>query len=242
MPPTSISRPLLRPLISPKSTSFLPCKYQCPAPLLANPQSHTQVRHESSRRRLIKRLRLPPAPSFAQSSSQRAQIIFNPPSSAPNVYHTPLKFLPKSDPRRRLYSLASTSPDAAQSSHHNPSGTSPIARPSGRSVTSYPPAADGETKLPPPLKAPTAKRYHLTQADVDEMRRLRAEDPKTWTRAKLVEKFDCSSFFVAITCKNVEAGQEAADRLEEIKRKWGPRKRRAREDRVKRKEMWGRDQ
>lgn len=76
---------------------------------------------------------------------------------------------------------------------------------------------------------------------MDEMRQLRAKDPKTWTRQKLAEKFGCSDFFVGITCKNVKAGKAAERKLEEAKKKWGPRKTKAREDRVKRREAWGRD-
>ena len=74
------------------------------------------------------------------------------------------------------------------------------------------------------------------------MRRLRSEDPYKWTRAKLAEKFECSQFFVGMVA---EASSEKKDaeqrRLEEIKEKWGRRRRYAREDRAKRRELWGKD-
>lgn len=234
MPPPGLSRPLLQPLpifqVSPASG----CKRLLPTQRHSHPQLQQQVRHESSRRRLIKKLRLPPSPSFASpSSTSQDHIIFNPPSSAPNVYHTPLTFLPANDPRRKLYTQL----------RQKPSNTE---RPSGSSVSSKPPSSSEENvevapSLPPALKQPQAKKYHLTAADVAEMQRLRAQDPYKWTRAALAKKFECSEFFVGVACKNPEAGEAKAKELEEIKRKWGPRKRRAREDRVKRREMWGRD-
>jgi hypothetical protein len=54
----------------------------------------TQCRHESTTRRHKKLLALPEAPSYTSNRSEPT-LIFNPPSSAPSVYHTPLKFLPK---------------------------------------------------------------------------------------------------------------------------------------------------
>lgn len=199
---------------------------------------------------MAKSLRLPPAASFARASSKHDHIIFNPPSSAPNVYHTPPKFLPASDPRRKLYSKA-----AAASA--NPPGTSPVARPSGRSVTSHPspdPSAeaddaqtsgqaieDGKLRLPPSLKPVQQKKYHLSAADVAEMQRLRQQDPRLWTRAKLADKFACSDFFVGIVAKNAQAGQARHKELERIKSRWGPRKVKARMDRVRRRESWGRE-
>ena len=74
------------------------------------------------------------------------------------------------------------------------------------------------------------------------MRKLRSEDPFTWTRAKLAEKFACSQFFVGMV---VEASKERKDwarqLLDNVKAKWGKRRRYAREDRAKRRELWARD-
>ncbi|KAI9849885.1 MAG: hypothetical protein M1837_000099 [Sclerophora amabilis] len=63
-------------------------------------------RHESSFRRTTKRLRVKPESSFLPSkpSPQQDHIVFNPPSSAPSVYHTPFTFLPKEDRRREFFS------------------------------------------------------------------------------------------------------------------------------------------
>lgn len=85
------------------------------------------------------------------------------------------------------------------------------------------------------------KKYHLTQEQIDEIRRLRAEDPRMWTRVRLAEKFECSQFFVSLCCVAPEIKAEREKELEQIKKKWGRRKREAREDRQTRKAGWGKD-
>lgn len=64
-------------------------------------------RNQSSYRRTKQRLRVKPDTSFGSSNQGHDHIIHNPPSSAPNVYHTPSKFLPADDVRRSS-SLSST--------------------------------------------------------------------------------------------------------------------------------------
>ena len=74
------------------------------------------------------------------------------------------------------------------------------------------------------------------------MRRLRKEDSAKWTRQKLADKFECSNFFVAtVVHANDEWRAKEKKRIKEIKRFWGPKKRKAREDRRRRKDLWGRD-
>ena len=90
----SASKSVLRTCLSTRQPSLLP---------------RVQCRHESTARRHKKLLALPEAPSYTPSRSEPS-LIFNPPSSAPSVYHTPLKFLPKDDKRRQLYSAALSSP------------------------------------------------------------------------------------------------------------------------------------
>ncbi|KAI9831700.1 MAG: hypothetical protein M1819_004766 [Sarea resinae] len=173
-------------------------------------------RHESSFRRTKLRLRVKPDPSFASSSlsPQQDHIVFNPPSSAPSVYHTPAKFLPQGDPRRKLFAAVSN----GSSSSTN-------------------------TILPPPVRQPYEKKYHLTEADMEEIRRLRTEDPSVWTREALSKKFNCSNLFVGIVCQATKEhkGQQK-EILEAVKAKWGRRRREAREDRVRRREAWQRDE
>ena len=183
-------------------------------------------RHKSTFRRTRKALRVKPDPSFAPSKTEtQDHIIFNPPSSAPNVYHTPQKFLPKSDPRRKLHTLAPTSTST-------PASTPP---------TSSPSAARSPIQKLKPVRPPYEKKYHLGQAEIEEIRRLRAEDPKKWTRVALAEKFECSNFFVSLCCSSPIMAKENEEKLAETKRKWGRRKTEAREDRQTRKGLWGRD-
>ena len=180
-------------------------------------------RHESSSRRTRKALKVKPDASFAPSKMEtQDHIIFNPPSSAPNVYHTPLKFLPKTDPRRRLHSSASK-PTSSTSTNSPPNTPSP------------------SVKRLPPVRPPYEKKYHLTPEQVGEIRRLRAEDPRTWTRVRLAEKFECSQFFVSLCCCAPEIKAEQDRELSEIKKRWGRRKTEAREDRQTRKALWGKD-
>ena len=89
---------------------------------------------------------------------------------------------------------------------------------------------------------PYEKKYHLGENEFDEIRRLRAEDPAKWTRSKLAEKFNCSQFFVGMVSPNDERARLDKVALEQIKERWGRKRRYAREDRQKRREMWGRDE
>ncbi|KAL6721343.1 hypothetical protein ACLMJK_000446 [Lecanora helva] len=178
-------------------------------------------RHESSARRTTKRLRNKPDSSFSSSISRlqaNDHIVFNPPSSAPSPYHTPPVFLPPNDPRRELL---------AQSHVH----ANPYSQPHQR--------------LPPMIKshAPYEKKYHLREKDFEEIRKLRTADPTKWTRSKLAEKFGCSQFFVGLVCQaSKEKLAKDREELEQTKEKWGRRKRFAREDRAKRRELWARDE
>ncbi|SLM37083.1 Ribosomal protein L20, mitochondrial [Lasallia pustulata] len=177
-------------------------------------------RHESTARRTTKRLRVKPDPTFTSFSPSSVpnqdHIVFNPPSSTPSVYHTPAKFLPASDPRRQLL---------AQSLRHAN------------------PYKEQNKPLPPPVRKPYEKSYHLNEAQIEEIRKLRGKDPFTWTRATLAEKFNCSPLFVALVCQASEKRKEEQRQvLEDTKAGWGRRRTYAREDRTKRRELWGRDE
>ncbi|RAL06311.1 mitochondrial 54S ribosomal protein mL58 [Aspergillus ibericus CBS 121593] len=112
---------------------LLPSPYECVALGLR--------RNQSSYRRTKQRLRVKPDASFGSSSShpQEDHIIYNPPSSAPSVYHTPTKFLPSDDIRRNLRTTsvnginAESLPPAVRAStekkyHLNPSDIREIRR------------------------------------------------------------------------------------------------------------------
>ncbi|WPH01835.1 Hypothetical protein R9X50_00468900 [Acrodontium crateriforme] len=188
------------------------------SPFICNACSN--ARYQSTYRRTRKALRVKPHASFlpANSTEPADHIIFNPPSSAPSVYHTPAKFLPASDPRRQI-PRAST--PASLSTSQTDSASAVVL---------------------PAVRAPYQKKYHLTAAEVEEMRSLRASDPTVWTRVRLAEKFECSPFFVSLCCSAPkEVHEQQAKDLAEVKKRWGRRKVEAREARVERKKGWGMD-
>ena len=222
-------------------------------------------RGEATYRRHVKKLSIPPAPSFGPQKPTRrrlddstpatSHIIFNPPPTAPNVYHTPLKFMPKSDRRRQLYTDSATPSLYNLPSTKNNSNatskeqTSPIAKPGtalheiarAQLPSSLLPRVPASDPMPPALKPITEKLYHVTPEQVAEMQSLRAADPKQWTIDRLAAKYGCSTLFVRICAKNYEAGKAHAERLEEVKRRWGRKRTLARQDRTRRKALWGRD-
>jgi hypothetical protein len=169
-------------------------------------------RHESSYRRSKQRLNVKPDPSFLQSrdSPKQDHIIFNPPSSAPSVLHTPLKFLPKEDKRRQL--LAATADKLSSS----------------------------QIRLPPPIRAnPKVPHHHLTDKEIAEIIRLKQQDPDAWDNTKLARKFNCSSVFISICLSQCgvddsKRKKEMQEKLEAIKARWGPRRRKAKEEQERR--------
>ncbi len=202
----------------------------------------TSYRHASSRRRLKKALNIPPHPSFLDTfskggSASSETIVINPPSSAPSVYHTPFKFLPKEDPRRRanLASLFSSARSASTTIAYNDPNLHGLAAAAG--------TTPGDTPLPPRFMTkndaellPT--RHHLTEEDVAEMRRLRAEDPETHSVVALSRRFKCSKLFVLMCC---QASRDHQQRRKEEKlgiiNRWGPRKQAAVNERRRRLDM-----
>lgn len=250
MPPTLIRRSLL---------GF----HHLSRPSRTSTKSHNVEfrRGEATYRRHIKKLSIPPAPSFGpQKPTKRvvdippsSHIIFNPPPSAPNVYHTPLKFLPKSDRRRQLYtnSAAPSLYNVAANSKtvHTPS---PVAKPGtalheiARTMPStLLPRVPESDPMPPPLKRVDddggEKKYHVTPEQVAEMQGLRREDHAKWTIDRLAERYGCSTLFVRICAKNWDAGRAHAERVEAVEARWGRKKMLARQDRRRRKDLWGRD-
>jgi hypothetical protein len=177
-------------------------------------------------------LRVKQDPSFAPSTEPTERIIFNPPPSAPNVYHTPLKFLPPSDPRRKLHQEVA---EAAASAIPKES-TSVLATIAAQRAASQLKAEDLQ-----PIRPIYEKKYHLKQDDIDEIRRLRKEDPRYWSRLRLAEKFACSQFFVSLCVTAPEVAQEKEAEAEAARAKWGRRKMEAKTARVERKKLWGQD-
>lgn len=77
---------------------------------------------------------------------------------------------------------------------------------------------------------------------MEDIRKLRLENPAKWTRKSLSEKFGCSQFFVGMIAEaSAEKKEKEKEKLEEVKDRWGKRRRSAREDRQRRKDLWERD-
>lgn len=157
--------------------------------------------------------------SASASASATDSIIYNPPSSEASPEHTPFIFLPRKDPRRQaILRLRS-------------SGSDPTAYNSS-SVT-----AEGD--LPPEMRYKRRQpKYNLTKEHIEEMRRLRAEDPLTWGVQKLARKFECSTVFVQMAAPAPpEHLQWLQAKMERKMERWGPKRTQAREDRKRRAEM-----
>lgn len=178
----------------------------------------TTKRHSSSYRRHRIKNNIKPDPAFLPTKTEpHDHIIHNPPPSMPNIYHTPTIFLPKDDPRRAL----------------------------AESLNPPQPRKKGNYSLPPAVRKPYEKKYHLTETDLQEMRKLRAQDPWAWSEKKLSEKFDCSRLFVSMATEGIsERAKKAAVQSAVtgvVKSNWGKKRREAREDRELRREKWYKD-
>jgi hypothetical protein len=212
------------------------------SPILARPVSLpiASRRSKATSARARRALRLPPHPSFlspvssntvtltgATTSNGEAvttssdTLIFNPPASAPSVFNTPYKFLPRTDPRRRA-----NLPDLFRNS-------ATIQYKSGRTATNT-------GRLPPPVspRELREKQHHLTLQDVEEIRRLRAEDPIKYSVGALADKYKCTKLFIMMCVQaSKEHQQRHKEAVEHIKSRWGPIRAAARAARQKRWEM-----
>ncbi|KAK3351804.1 mitochondrial ribosomal protein subunit L20-domain-containing protein [Neurospora tetraspora] len=179
------------------------------------------VRYQSTANRTKRMLNIPPHESFLNVPVEGDRIIFNPPSSEASVYHTPFKFLPRSDPRRRanIYKL------------FKPQAPTPV-----EEATDANAAEHGE-QLPPVLYNPT-KSYNVTAEQVEEIRQLRAKDPKKYSVTYLSNKYNCTKVFIMMCTQAPREHQEqhklARARIAES---WGPRRAAAKLDARRRKEM-----
>lgn len=85
---------------------------------------------------------------------------------------------------------------------------------------------------------PAPQQYHLTEADVAEIRRLRAVDPIEWSVHRLAHQFQCSPIFVMMVVRSsAEHRQAKQQQVAAVRERWGPIRIKARAERVKRREM-----
>ncbi|RDW87201.1 mitochondrial 54S ribosomal protein mL58 [Aspergillus mulundensis] len=177
------------------------------------PVSLESRRNQSSYRRTKQRLRIKPDASFGLSSDK----------SHSHIVYNP--------------------PSSSPSVYHTPTKFLP-ANDARRSLRADNYAnAPAVEELPSVFKSEAEKKYHLTPSDVTEIRKLRLNDPMTWSRGKLAKRFDCSPLFIAQVCQTSPQKKEIQKQvLEAVQSRWGAKRRMAREDRKLRKESWGRDE
>lgn len=182
-------------------------------PSLSEPVASGSRRNQSSYRRTKQRLRVKPDASFGVSSDQLRE----------HIIHNP--------------------PSSAPSVYQTPTKFLPAddIRRTLRTDTS--PNRHNTEELPPVFKSTPEKKYHLKQSDIEEIRKLRQNDPMTWSRHKLAKRFDCSPMFIAMVCEASPQKKEIQRQvLEAVQSRWGTKRQMAREDRQLRKESWGRDE
>ncbi|EJS42845.1 mrpl20p [Saccharomyces arboricola H-6] len=84
-----------------------------------------------------------------------------------------------------------------------------------------------------------AKTYHLGPQEIEEIERLRHENPQKYTRKFLAAKFGVSPLFVSLVSKPSDKQVQVMEgRLQEIQSRWKDKRRVAREDRKRRKLLW----
>lgn len=170
-------------------------------------------RNQSSYRRTKQRLRVKPDASFGISSDQsQEQIIFNPPSSAPSVYHTPTKFLPADDIRRTLRTDASTN-------SHNAEDLPPVFK-----------------------STPEKKYHlnQSDIEEIRRLRLSDPMTWSRWKLAKRFDC--SPMFIAMVCEASPQKKEIQRQVLEAVQSRWGTKRRMAREDRQLRKESWGRDE
>ncbi|CAI4034838.1 hypothetical protein SMKI_11G2900 [Saccharomyces mikatae IFO 1815] len=83
------------------------------------------------------------------------------------------------------------------------------------------------------------KTYHLGPQEIEEIQRLRYENPQKYTRKFLAAKYGISPLFVSLISKpSDQQVQNMESRLTDIQSSWKEKRRVAREDRKRRKLLW----
>lgn len=96
--------------------------------------------------------------------------------------------------------------------------------------------------LPPTVHKEKTKP-RMSDENLERMRKLRAEDPRTWTTGRLARKFDCTPRFVMMQARlpvgtKKELLRERDGDHQEAREKWGEKKAFNRDVRQRRREFW----
>ncbi|KAI8071691.1 mitochondrial ribosomal protein subunit L20-domain-containing protein [Gongronella butleri] len=87
----------------------------------------------------------------------------------------------------------------------------------------------------PVLHRPATTSYaQLTDAQISELRALREQDPRTWSRKKLAEKFNCSPLFVSMIAPSPRTATPPATQSPTA----GYRRQLITKNRQRRKDLW----
>ncbi|PLB51751.1 putative 60S ribosomal protein L20 [Aspergillus steynii IBT 23096] len=186
-------------------------------PFLLPPSCHTATlaprRNQSSYGRTKQRLRVKPDASFGSPTNQPYDnIIHNPPSSAPSVYHTPTKFLPSNDARRALRAHAGVKSEGPEE---------------------LPPVFKASTQKKYHLNPSDIEEIRKLRLS-DPMMWSR------WKLAKRFDC--SPMFIAMVCEASPQKKEIQRHVLEAVQSRWGAKRRMAREDRQLRKESWGRSE
>lgn len=125
-------------------------------------------------------------------------LIIRPPSSVvpPEVVYPSPQAQPDSEP--------SPSPSSSRTNTHPLAGSSALPTasfsftpPSSATLPSLYDASEEHT-APPLNPRTTSSPAQLTPAQIEELQRLRTQDPLHWTRKRLAERYGCSPYYVGI--------------------------------------------
>lgn len=165
------------------------------------------------------RLGMPVGETVYEDGGLRVE--YNPPRSMPGVESTPRLFVPQ----EHRAQIPTTSKQARHLSMEGQEA--PV--------------------LPPPVRPERLARRARERAEqkpispeqVQEMQSLRNSDPAQWTASKLAARFGCSPLIVQILAPAPAAWVQQMEKKHAMRRlHWGPRKTRARQDRIKRLHLW----
>ncbi|ORX62376.1 hypothetical protein DM01DRAFT_1331804 [Hesseltinella vesiculosa] len=65
-------------------------------------------------------------------------------------------------------------------------------------ITRRAPVSDSQQQAVGPVLHPRQPQTKLTDEQINSIRSLRQQDPETWTRKKLADKFNCSPLFISM--------------------------------------------
>ncbi|ORZ11932.1 mitochondrial ribosomal protein subunit L20-domain-containing protein [Absidia repens] len=87
----------------------------------------------------------------------------------------------------------------------------------------------------PAIHRPHERKPELNETQINEIRQLRQQDPETWTRKKLADKFNCSPLFISMVASS--PSRQATPPVTESSEK-GYRRQLITKNRQKRRELW----